>query len=124
MKGFISSVASKDEGPFSTFAEAFTNFWTRFTAMVVAGCPRQALAWCWIEGTLDDGSKVPLLWEDAKDLAYEEGLLVEKGALQQPAPEIDPRKVEIAFMRAKIDQAIYEIGVEVEILTTQIVSGL
>ena len=123
MKGFISSIASKDEGPFLTFEEAFTNFWTRFTAMVTAGCPKQMLDWCWIEGTLDDGSKVPLLWGDAKDLAYDLGLLVERGELQQPTPEIDSRKVEITFMNAKMDQAIYEIGVEVEILAAQIVSG-
>ena len=65
---------------------------------------------------------MPLLWEDAKDLAYELGLLVEKGELQQPAPEIDPRKVEIAFMQAKIDQGIYEIGAVVEMLVLDIAS--
>jgi hypothetical protein len=114
---------SKDEGPFSTFSEAFTNFWPRFVAMVKDGAPEQALSWCWIMGTFDDGDEVPLLWEDAKIFAYEVGLLVGNGELQEPAPEVDPQRVEIAFRHARIDMAIYEIGVGVEILVAKMIAG-
>lgn len=113
---------SKDEGPFSTFSEAFANFWPRLVAMVKDGAPEQALCWCWITGTFDDGSEVPLLWEDAKIFAYETGLLAGKGELQQPAPEVDPKRVEIAFLETKIDMVLYEIGVGAEILAAEIMS--
>lgn len=99
---FNSTVASKAEGPFLTFSEAFTNFWTRFMALVNGGTSRQMLEWCWIEGIFDDESKTPLLWEDAKDFAYELGLLVREGDLQKPVPEVDPFRVELEFTRAKL----------------------
>ena len=124
MKQFMSTVLSKDEGPFPTFSEAFKNFWTRFIALVEGGCAKQALAWCWVEGTFDDGKKVPLLWEDAKDFAYEVGLLTEKGKLQEPAPEVDPERVEIAFIHARVDQSLYEFGVAVEELAAEIAAEI
>ena len=70
---FTSTVMGKDEGPFSTFSEAFTNFWTRFTALINGGTSEQALDWCWIQGDFDDGSKIPLLWESAKNFAVANG---------------------------------------------------
>jgi hypothetical protein len=100
---FTSTVAGKDEGPFSTFPEAFTNFWTRFIALIKGGISEQVLDWCWITGTFDNGGETPLLWESAKIFAYEVGLLVGEGELQNPAPEIDPAVVEAAFAQAMRD---------------------
>lgn len=98
---FKSTIMSKEEGPFSTFSEAFVNFWTRFTAMIEGGTSYQMFEWCWIEGTLDDGSKIPLMWEATRDFAYDIGLLGGHGELQEPVPEIDSSEVELAFLRAK-----------------------
>jgi hypothetical protein len=98
---FTSTVLSKDEGPFSTFLEAFTNFWTRFTALINGGTSYQALDWCWIQGTFDNGGKIPLGWEAAKNLAYEFGILAGEGELQDPAPQVDPLDVELAFAEVR-----------------------
>lgn len=112
---FTSTVFSKDEGPFATFSEAFTNFWTRFTAMVKGGCPRQALDWCWITGTFDNGGQTPLLWEDARNFAYEVGLLAGEGELQNPAPEVDPDLVELAFVDAGLGMVSAQLEMAMEI---------
>jgi hypothetical protein len=98
---FTTTVTCKEEGPFSTFQEAFTNFWTRFTALINDGTSYQALEWCWIQGTFDNGGKIPLGWEASKNLAYELGILAGRGELQDPAPQIDPLAVERAFEEAR-----------------------
>ncbi len=110
MATFTSSVAGKDEGPFRTYAEAFANFFPRVTAMVSRGTSYQLLETaCWIEGDFGP-RRIPLMFCDARDLAYDLGVLVGDGELQDPTPDVDPMDVEIAFLKSMT--AVLEAGKE------------
>ena len=110
MASFISSVAGKDEGPFHTYVKAFANFFPRVTAMLSRGTSYQMLETaCWIEGNFG-ARRYPLAFYDARDLAYDLGILVGDGELQDPAPDVDPMDVEIAFI--KNATAVLEAGNE------------
>ena len=99
MTNFTSAISAEKEGPFSSFAEAFANFWPRAQRMISEGTSLQALeTGCWIEGDFD-GRKMLLMFYEARDLGYDLGLLVGEGELQNPPPEINPPVVEAAFQK-------------------------
>jgi hypothetical protein len=90
-----------------TFEAAFAVFFTQMLALVRAGTSLQMVeTGCWIEGAFEltpGGKRVsaPLYFYDARDFAYDVGLLVDEGgraALADPAPSVDLSVVSSRFV--------------------------
>lgn len=114
---FNVTVALEARGTYPTFAEAFIKFFKDIKAMLDKGTSYQVLETaCWIEmeTTENDGPmRMIMNFYDARDLAYDLGLLVGNGQLVEPAPEIAPDRVSAAFRRNTLAQAsalVDEIG--------------
>lgn len=102
MQSFIATVNGKDEGPFETFGEASKNFFGRVIEKIDTGAMTvMALETaCWIQGEFD-GKRIPMLFDDAKELAFDLEIMLNGGAIADPLPTVDPKLVEAAFAKAK-----------------------
>lgn len=75
------------ESQHKNFYDAFKALYDGVSKMVDEGTSWQALeTFVWIEYE-NEGKKIPMFWYDARDLAYELGLLVEKGKEVQEVPK-------------------------------------
>lgn len=95
---FTSTVELKNV-PFTTFEEAFRDFFTRIKTMIAGGTSWQVLETsCWIEYLNEETNKrIPALFYDARDIAYHVGLLAGEGELQELAHPIPIEKIREEF---------------------------
>jgi hypothetical protein len=102
MQSFTATVNGKDEGPFETFGEAAKNFFGRVIEKIDASAmTRMTLETaCWIQGDFDE-KRIPMLFDDAKELAYELEIMLDGGAIADPLPTVDSAVVEAAFAKTK-----------------------
>lgn len=102
MQSFIATVNGKDEGPFETFGEAAKNFFGRVIEKIDTGAMTFMTleTACWIQGEFD-GKRSPMLFDDAKDLAFDLDIMLDGGAIANPLPTVDPKLVEAAFAKTK-----------------------
>ena len=110
---------------YPTFEEAFVAFFRAIVEMVSRGTSYQALeTFCWIEGTFEiDGKSVsaPLYYYDARDFAYDAGILVEvegskMPAIANPLPKIPSTDILALFVRSELGEleALARLKAEVE----------
>ena len=107
MKAAFKVFVGKDLPPeHPTFEAAFAVFFTQMLALIRGGTSLQMVeTGCWIEGIFElaPGGKTlsaPLYFYDARDFAYDLGLLVSEGGkpvLADPAPSVDPSAVASRF---------------------------
>ena len=99
---FISAIAGEKAGPFPTFTETFCFFFQRALYVASHGQSLQILETsCWIIGDFGD-RKIPMMFSEARDLAFDLGILVGDGEFHDPAPEVDPEIVESAFLSSAL----------------------
>jgi len=126
---FTSVVLGIKHGPFKTFTEAFVNFLPRVVAMAAAGNSMEMFETCWIEGEFP-GEKIPMRFFDARDFAYDVGVLVGDGDFANPLPEVDPADIRIAFLEcsartmAKMESQKQGLLAMADATATDIIAGL
>jgi hypothetical protein len=87
------TIEGKEVGKFDTFVEAFSTMFHKVKEIIERGTSWQSLETaCWI----DCNGKDELMFYDAKDLAYNIGLLKD-GELQDGVKELPPKLMEEIF---------------------------
>ncbi len=114
MKTTFRVFVTKDISEHSTFVEAFVAFFKAVTELIDQGTSYQVLeTFCWIEGIFDfDGkiAKMPLHFNDARDFAYDVGILIDPvdnhsmPTIADPLPEVLPVSVEALFIISGLNE--------------------
>lgn len=114
-------VHAGENGPeFPTFEEAFVVFFTAVRELVRKGTALQILeTFCWIEGAFEfrgDTHRAPLYFRNARDFAYDMGILVknegdEKPSIADPLPKVSSGDIVMAFIESGNNElaALHEI---------------
>ncbi len=100
-------ICLKEVGKYDTFSEAFKEFFTRIKYLLDSGTSWHTLETTnFIEyhGDLNGESFVGVMnFYAVEDFAHKVGLLLGKGELKDPLPDIDPMVVRAAFLEANTD---------------------
>ncbi len=107
-----------------TFEAAFAVFFERVKALVGEGASWQVIETaCWIEGIFESEitgkvSRAPLYFYDAKDFAYNVGILIESSdrhaILANPLPSIPLEKVIDVYTEASLQELSAVVDMEFE----------
>lgn len=106
-----------------TFEAAFVAFFNEVKAMVMRGTSWQVLETaCWIEGIFESEvtgeiCRAPLYFYDARDFAYDVGILAAsdgKAVIADPLPSVPLEKVANVYTEAGLQELVAIVNLEFE----------